>query len=187
MTDLQIHLLTSKHNKHFNSFSLMLWQYIQELHTMDQVHVTLRTQSQLVQEYFHGISYSNCYILLDNDTCIGFVILGTKPNCHPDADIYIEEFYIDNMYRKKGYGITFAHMLLNGKYDAIYNKNKYLENTKNETLTVPSKVCFYELPANTGALAFWKKVFHKWKDCSNDIRDIYPLDWLCWNFYERQI
>ena len=48
-------------------------------------------------------------------------------------------------------------MLLDSKYDAIYNKNKYLENTKNETLTVTSKVCFYELHANTGALAFWKK------------------------------
>lgn len=101
MTDLQIHLLTSEHDKHFGSFSLMLWQYIQELHTMDRVHVTLRTQSQLVQEYFHGISYANCYVLLDNNTCIGFAILGAKPNCHPDADIYIEEFYIDNMYRKK--------------------------------------------------------------------------------------
>lgn len=183
MTDLQIHLLTSEHDKHFGSFSLMLWDYIKELHTMDQVHVTLRTQSQLVQEYFHGISCSNCYVLLDNDTCIGFAILGTKPNCHPAADIYIEELYIDNTYRKQRYGTAFAHMLLNGKYDAICYKNRYVKNTD---IDVPSKVCFYELPANTKALSFWKKVFHNWKNCSNDIRDIYPLDWLCWNFYERQ-
>lgn len=66
-------------------------------------------------------------------------------------------------------------MLLDGKYNAIYKENRYLENTESENLDVPSKVCFYELPANTKALLFWKKVFHDWKNCSNDIRDIYPL------------
>lgn len=163
--NLKIRILTSRQDAYFATFSDMLYAYIKELHDIDPKHVTIRTQGLLEKEYFHAVSSTNCYVLLDNDTCVGFAILGTKPNCHPYADIYIEEFYITPEYRHKKYGHAFAKMLIN------------------ESI---SRVCFYILPDNKPALSFWHDIFKDWNDLSNTINDVHPPHWLCWNFYERK-
>lgn len=163
----KIVLLKDKSDMYFDKFKDMIFAYIHELHLIDPEHVRPRTSDELIGEYF-GVEDTFCCALVDNNVCVGFVILGGGKNCHPDADLYIEEFYIAESYRRKGKGQAFVAMLLEG---------------------VPS-VCFFILKNNEEAKKFWQKIFGTWKDCSKEARKTIGMmedsDWCEHHLYERR-
>lgn len=153
-------------NDHFNAFSNMLYDYICELHEFDYENIPLKTQTQLEKEYFNEKD-TTYKLLIDHNIYIGFAIIGYKTNCHKAVDIYIEEFYIKPQYRKQGYG----KILIN---DILFNTSQNI-NT----------VCLYILPKNKNAISFWKKVFSKWENITNTIRDTNALTYVDWYVYSR--
>lgn len=71
---------------------------------------------------------------------IGFIIIGHAPNCHPDADYYIEEAYIMPEYRRK----------------------KYMSNAVSEYLkSHKGTYCLFIISSNKPALSFWSKAFRE--------------------------
>ena len=140
----------------------LLHEYVQELHKIDK-HVLLKSKDRLKEEYFW--TRDTRYVLFKiKEKPIGFAVLGCGSNCHPDADLYIEEFYIQKKYQRKGYGRFFMNLLLVGN----------------------NKVCFYIIKKNDKALAFWRNIFSKWNNISDkvpayDVPDW--LDWYCYSFY----
>ena len=152
----------SENNAKFKELSYMLWQYILELNKIEP-NVTERSQEALEEEYFFCPGTEYILLMCGND-CAGFAIIGRGVNCHPDADMYIEEFYIRPEYRNKGCGHTFAKMLLDGV----------------------QAVCFIVLKKTAKAEKMWKEVFSDWKDVSIQIPDVIPTEeWCNWYVYRR--
>ena len=153
-------------SKQLDAFLDLLHEYVQEMNKIDK-HVLLKTKDRLKEEYFW--TRDTCYVLFKiKKKPIGFAILGCSSNCHPYADLYIEEFYIQKKYRRKGYGRHFMNLILVG--------NK--------------KVCFYIIKKNDKALAFQKNIFSKWNDISDKVPAIMQRmhnvpDWLDWYCYNR--
>lgn len=89
----------------------------------------------------------------------GFLILGTPPNCHPDADLYIEESYIIPEHRRKG-------LMTRAVTNAIQIQR-------------PKICCLIILNDNKKALRFWKNLFGQldYKPCK--LRDVNATDPHC--------
>ena len=92
---------------------------------------------------------------------VGFLILGYPPNCHPDADFYIEEAYIKPEYRRKG--------LMSG---VVFNYIK----------TNPGTYCLFILNRNTVAYSFWFSVFAKLGYLPCPLKDVGAGDEYCKQF-----
>lgn len=44
------------------------------------------------------------HMITYNEDAVGFFIVGTKPECHPDADYFIIQMYIKPEFRRHGLG-----------------------------------------------------------------------------------
>lgn len=119
----------------------MLYDYIIELNSFNKC-VKLRNKKTLAGEYFYAAD-TLFYILYIDELPAGFAIIGEKSNCHPLADIYIEEFFIKPDYRKTSCGRQLIGHVLNDKQ--------------------PQCVCFYILDKNRPAHEFWDKIFANWQ------------------------
>lgn len=119
----------------------MLCDYIAELHSVDEC-VKPRGQNELAAEYFYTED-TIFYVLYSDSKPAGFAIIGEKSNCHPLADIYIEEFYIKPDFRKTSCGRQLIGYVLNDMK--------------------PRYVCFYILDKNRPAHEFWDKIFGDWQ------------------------
>lgn len=161
-TEINLKLNNPEKMSDFNELGDMLYEYISELHSIDE-NVELRNKQQLMREYLYSDAATELYLFKKDNETIGFGFIGFSDNCHPEADIYIEEFYIKPQYRNNGYGLRFAHMILNDV----------------------DSVCFYILTLNEPAKNFWRTVFNEWElDLSvPDINEKY--NWLDWYFYKR--
>lgn len=151
-------------HEEFDIFAELLTEYIKELHQLES-NVELRDKEQLIEEYFY-MPDTDLYLLLSSDnSVVGFAIIGHGINCHPDVDIYIEEFYIKPEYRRQGYASSFAEEIV-GHVDSV---------------------CFFELKTNTSAKALWNKVFDDWIDLSKSIKDTSNApEWLDWYVFKRK-
>ncbi len=85
------------------------------------------------------------------DQIVGFLIIGTRPDCHPQCDYFIAQSYIRPGYRKRGL-----------MTDAV---TKYVDEH-------PGKYCMIILEKNTVAELFWSNLF---KDLSYESFDIYDI------------
>lgn len=117
--------------------------YINEL----QPHKDLPALSpvQILGEYARcslaaNTEWRDIYGSSSDDTPIGFLIMGYAPNCHPDADIYIQEAYISPESRRNGY--------MSRVIAEVLGKDT-------------SKVCLYILHKNHAAHKFWHELFAK--------------------------
>ena len=97
--------------------------------------------------------YAKWIDIVDSDLNkpVGFLVIGTDPNCHPDADYYIQEAYISPEYRRKG---------LMSK--AVSDFIKEHEGT----------YCLFIIDNNEIALKFWSAVFKKTKYKSVNLSEI---------------
>lgn len=68
----------------------------------------------------------------------GFFVVGTKTNCHPDADYYIQEAYVIPKYRRNGLMSSTVKEFV-GSHEGIY--------------------CLFIINGNEIAKSFWGKVF----------------------------
>lgn len=143
-------------------FLLMLWDYIRELHEINEK-VQLRSPGELKKEYCYT-RYTKYYLLYEGKHAVGFAIVGYGKNCHPSADLYIEEFYIRPKFRRQGYGLYFADQVLSGA----------------------NAICFFTLEKNWPAVWFWKKYFGSWRDVSDSIPDVAePCDFTKYHFVAK--
>ena len=78
------------------------------------------------------------YFLYHKDEMVGFLIIGTGENCHPDADFYIEEAYILPTYRNQGLMRDFIQPFI------LKNKGIY---------------CMFILKNHNKAISYWKHIF----------------------------
>ncbi len=140
-------------------FVLMLWDYVKELNSFNDK-VQIRTAEELKREYCYT-PYTRFYLLYEGKQTIGFAIIGYGKNCHPSADLYIEEFYIRPKFRRQGYGLFLADRVLAGA----------------------NMVCFFTLEKNWPAVWFWKKYFGSWRDVSGIVADTSePCDFTKYHF-----
>lgn len=136
----------------------MLCHYLDELWAIKG----LSPQSQMEKmEFFREIT-SNDYtqwidVQADNEL-IGFLIIGTAPNCHPDADYYVEEAYIKPEFRRKNY-----------MFSAV---SEFVQNHK-------GVYCLFVLDRNNAAKSFWKKAFAKNGYLPCYLRDVGAGDEYC--------
>lgn len=136
----------------------MLSDYLDELWKIK----SLPPQSQAEKMTFYGEILSNkdsAWIdIKDGNRPVGFLIVGTPPNCHPDASYYIEEAYINPNYRRKG--------LMSKAVSDFVRNNK-------------GTYCLFILNKNDAAKAFWPKTFAKlgYEPCY--LRDVGAGDQYC--------
>ena len=159
-----------KRCSHYSDYSVLnelLFCYINELHSIDNT-VVLRTKGQLAREYFYTADTS-FFLVYEGSTAIGFCILGFDGNCHPDVNVYIEEFYIVPEARRHGYGTAvFEELIIKNNMDTV---------------------CFYVLNNNSSAATFWRNLFAKnsWDDISDMVHDINNNVNNCdWHVYRRK-
>ena len=90
------------------------------------------------QDYLDNSYYNWIDIRDNNSEIIGFLIIGTKPDCHPDCDYFICQSYIIPENREH-------HFMTNTVYEFVTNhKGKY---------------CLMILDSNEYANNFWFKLF----------------------------
>lgn len=71
---------------------------------------------------------------------VGFLVVGFPPNCHPNANFYIEEAYIRPEYRRRGFMSAAVSDFVQGN---------------------PGVYCLFVVRGNEGAYGFWKGIFGK--------------------------
>lgn len=136
----------------------MLCNYLDELWAIKG----LPPQTEIEKfKFFAEITGSDCtqwVDICDGNNLIGFLIVGTAPNCHPDADYYVEEAYVKPDYRRKGH-MLHAFSEFERKHKGIY--------------------CLFVLNKNEGAKNFWKTTFAKLGYLPYFLRDVGAGDEFC--------
>lgn len=89
---------------------------------------------------------------------VGFLIVGTKNNCHPDADYYIQEAYILPGWRRKGIMSSAVGNFVR-RHEGVY--------------------CLFVLKKNEVAKSFWRKVFSELGYVEALLRDVGAGDEFC--------
>ena len=117
--------------------------YINEL----QPHKALPalTPVQILDEYAKcslaaNTEWRDIYGPSSDEMPIGFVVVGYPPNCHPDAELFIQEAYISPESRRNGY--------MSRVIAEVLGKDT-------------PKVCLYILHQNHTAYKFWHGLFTK--------------------------
>lgn len=155
----------------YKVFIDLLYDYVNELHDIDDS-VRLRDKKTLKKEYLSNIDEDNqFYLIYDNNMLpAGFAVVGVNNYCHPQADIYINEFYIKPEYRLRGYG--------DNLFSSICLANLLFESG--------NKICMYILKNNTRAIQFWSGLLKRngWLDVTEDYYNDTP-DNLYWYMYKK--
>ena len=90
-----------------NNFEMkykLFCDYTREIHTMRGIKpLDDESMKFLYDSYITETKVEWVNVFSDTGDVIGFFIIDFYPNCHPDADFYIEEAYIVPEYRKCGY------------------------------------------------------------------------------------
>ena len=116
----------------------MLCNYLDELWAIKGL--TPQEDSEKKQFYAEIISnnHTQWIDIRKGNKLVGFLLIGTPPNCHPDANFYIEEAYIMPSYRRNRLmSLTVSEFVKNNK--GIY--------------------CLFILKRNVPAQNFWQKIF----------------------------
>lgn len=149
--------LNTDTSKRYELFS----DYINELQKVKGL--PLLSEVQLNESYksyisSHNSKWMDIYTDEDNKTVIGFLIIGYPPNCHPDADFYVEEAYITPSYRRKKYMSSVVSQFVKA------NNGTY---------------CLFILKNNLIVTEFWLKTFTKLGYSLCELRDVGAGDPYC--------
>lgn len=98
------------------------------------------------------------FVYKELDRVIGFMAVGTDPNCHPDCDFYIAETYVIPEERHNGYMRLLASDFI----------------TDN-----PGKYCMFILDRNERARVFWTQLFSSLGYEPMELRDVLEPDGYC--------
>lgn len=93
-----------------------------------------------------------------DDEPIGFLMIGTGENCHPDADYYIADAYIKPEYRRRGY--------MSGVLREVIDKH-------------PGIYCLLILNENSIGKIFWYTFFRREGFKPHYLSDVGTGDELC--------
>ncbi len=137
-------------------FIPMWTEYTKELHAFsDFVHEDDKKEAyELYCQFAKNPDVEMYSVNADGAVC-GFLILGRRNNTHPSTDVFIQELYIKQDYRRKGIGKTVVSDLL--------------KNT-------PANYCLYILKENMPAKSFWKSIFSLPGVRKLSLSDIAPID-----------
>lgn len=166
--EISLRKLGFKADEDIEEYIDMVKEYSTELHSINSKYRIINRAEAM--EWLLT-PFTNYWFCIADGNIAGFSIIGYFQNCHYEADLYIEEFYIKPEYRRKGIGKKFAHSIIES------NKN-HIEKADN--------VCFFTMKGNDRAITFWKNVFSAW--------DLLPVpdtsnapEHLVFNFYKRRI
>lgn len=136
----------------------LLSDYLDELWSIKGLPPMPEAEKLKLYTELTGTAYTHWIDIRKEKEIIGFLIIGTAPNCHPDADFYIEEAYIIPDFRRKGYMSA-----------AVSEFEKAHKGT----------YCLFVLNENTPAKLFWEKFFQKlgYQPCF--LRDVGAGDEYC--------
>lgn len=118
-------------------------EYLDELQAIKGLPKTTEIKKY---EYYQEVSNSkttswfDIYPSKEETDPVGFLIIGYPPNCHPNADFYIEEAYIQPKYRQQHYMTTTATRFIQAH---------------------PGTYCLFILNNNHTAKRFWIALFAK--------------------------
>lgn len=89
---------------------------------------------------------------------IGFLVIGFPPNCHPNANYYIQEAYIRPEYRQRGYMRATVTSFL---------------------VSHPGTYCLFVIRGNEKAYLFWKHIFQENQYITCYLPDVGAADECC--------
>ena len=134
----------------------LLQNYLQEMQSIKELPPYSKEElDQSCLVYFEDTNSEWVDVFSEDGKIIGFIIIGYTPNCHPDADFYIEEAYIQPEYRRKKYMFRAVTKFLK------YNGGTY---------------CLFIVNRNTPALNFWHYVFKENGYLPVELTNIVPLE-----------
>ncbi len=133
--------------------------YLDELRKIQDIpQATEEEKKQLFSEYKQNAQWIDIYDTQNRETIIGFLLIGVYPNCHPDADYYIEEAYVKPKYRRSKH-MTKAVIDFVKQHPGVY--------------------CMFILNNNYGAYGFWNTVFKSLGYERSYLRDVGAGDPYC--------
>lgn len=148
----------------------LLKEYLGELNNITGLPpLTDEQLNKKLLEYINNITPETTRIDIrhkESNKVIGFLYIGYPPNCHPDADFYIQEAYIIPEFRHQG-----------------YMRNEIQKFVKNN----PGRYCLFIINNNAYAKLFWDKLFCSlgYKQCP--LSDVGAGDEYCTQYgYERK-
>lgn len=115
----------------------LYYKYKQELWEIDNMHPYSK---QAVHEWYAEITGDAGYIvrIFNGNEQIGFIFIGTEPNCHEDADFYVQDCYILPEFRRRS----------------------IMSETVSEFLSEhPGVYSMFLIDQNVPAVNFWNKMF----------------------------
>lgn len=144
-----------------NAERLKLWsKYVQELDEISGTRVM--PLYQILENFDKTIKDPDTQWI---DICspsdgsfVGFFVVGTKTNCHPDADYYIQEAYVIPEYRRNGLMSSTVKKFV-GSHEGVY--------------------CLFIINGNVVAKFFWKKIFSELGYGELHLKDVGAGDNLC--------
>ena len=95
---------------------------------------TLKEKWQEAMDYIHDKDFDWVDIYDNSEEPIGFIIVGHAEQCHPDADIYLADFFIDYRHRNKGIMTKEIKKILKGVKTCCYfvqKNNNYAQRWLN--------------------------------------------------------
>lgn len=121
----------------------LISDYLDELQTIEGLpEITYIKKQEFYQEVLNSktTNWIDIYPQNEGTNPIGFLIIGYPPNCHPNANYYIEEAYIQPKYRCQHYMTSTATRFIKA-HPGIY--------------------CLFILNNNQIAKHFWFSIFTK--------------------------
>lgn len=147
----------------------MFCDYINELQAIKGLPGLGRAELQeSYRSYVEEPSTEWIDIFTDETTTVlaGFLIVGYPPNCHPHADFYIEESYIEPEYRRQG-RMTLAVSQFIEAHEGVY--------------------CLFIIHKNEPALRFWPKIFQEHGYVPIELSDVGAGDQYCKQYGFRKL
>lgn len=136
----------------------MFSSYLDELQSMCNLPLIDDKRKEFLFSEIQCYEFSKWVNVIANGNIVGFFIIGTGENCHPDADYYIQEAYIQPEYRRKGY-MSYAISEYVKRHRGIY--------------------CLLILNKNYIAKTFWPEVFRKLGYMPRPLSDVGATDEDC--------
>ncbi len=146
----------------------LLSDYLDELWEIKGLAPQTKKEKQNLFNAILGNNETQWIDIKEGAELVGFLIVATQPNCHPDADFYIEEAYVKPAHRRK-------HIMFNMVKDFINHHH--------------GTYCLFILNKNAIAKQFWNTVFKQLGYQPHPLRDVGAGDEFCtqYGFKPKQI
>ena len=116
--------------------------YLEELERIQGVEfdATAEERAEWIIDYM-TLSCYEWYDIMDGERIEGFVIIGVAPDCHPNADVSMQQAYITRKFRRRGITRRAVMEVVEDAGDGVY--------------------CLIIIRNNDVAKSFWDNVYRK--------------------------